>query len=222
MRPASFPLAKLSSSPPYMYKDHGATLQSSVPAAAAIWAWSSSEPVRYLYLILYSVGLSPYWLLWLRCVSFCFPIGPTGSIDVSDIYFWRDVLEVCMDYPSGAKLSHTYLGGNVHELSSGGELSEMPIIRVPAEHAARSSPPPPPNRYTQFIPLYPLGMLGELGILYLSAQLVHTLEPLAQLPQAEYVMYALCVLWPIAWFPLYKYMFTQRRNKLGTAPTKND
>jgi hypothetical protein len=46
-----------------------ATLQGSVPASTAIWAWSASEPVRYFYLLLNSVGLSPYWLLWVRCVT---------------------------------------------------------------------------------------------------------------------------------------------------------
>jgi hypothetical protein len=61
-------------------------------------------------------------------------------------------------------------------------------------------------------------MLGELGTLYLSAPHVQTLPPAAAIPQPEYIIYALCVLWPIAWFPLYMYMFRQRRNKLGSAP----
>lgn len=77
------------------------------------------------------------------------------------------------------------------------------------------------HRYTLFIPLYPTGVLGELGTLYISIPYVGSIIYLNNIfgPHFpyRYMMYILMVIWPIAWWPVYMHMFRQRKSKLGGA-----
>jgi len=88
-------------------------------------------------------------------------------------------------------------------------------------------------RYTAFIPLYPVGFLGEMvcivqALPYLEARPRLHAAPLdALLPESlkegfaasplSYHGFMMCMLvyYPIGWFSLYRHMFRQRRNKLG-------
>ena len=88
-------------------------------------------------------------------------------------------------------------------------------------------------RYTAFIPLYPVGFLGEMvcivqALPYLQARpRLHAVPLDALVPDSlkaglaasplSYHGFMMCMLvyYPIGWFSLYRHMFRQRRNKLG-------
>lgn len=75
------------------------------------------------------------------------------------------------------------------------------------------------TRYTIFIFIYPLGMLGEAATLFLSSKSLRTTS-IPYLDRVgnyslEYVIYVFVCMWPVLWFPLYTYMFGQRAAKLG-------
>lgn len=77
-------------------------------------------------------------------------------------------------------------------------------------------------RYTAFIPLYPIGLIGEMGVVYqalpyLSARHIGTLT----LPNSfnlsfEYCWFlrALMLLYPFLWWQLYSMLLKQRRMKV--------
>eukprot|EP00887_Chlorella_sp_A99_P005245 scaffold1.g5245.t1 len=81
-------------------------------------------------------------------------------------------------------------------------------------------------RYTAFIFLYPIGVVGEMKAVYdalpeIKARRLHTVS----LPNAlnigfDYHLFlvVLLALYPFLWFRLYSFLFGQRRKKLGPAP----
>ena len=78
-------------------------------------------------------------------------------------------------------------------------------------------------RYNLFIPLYPVGMLAELRIMYLSLPYLektklHTLEmPNSYNFAFDYYTFIkyLAMVYPFVWFPMYLHMFKQRSKKMN-------
>ena len=89
-------------------------------------------------------------------------------------------------------------------------------------------------RYTAFIPLYPVGFLGEMVCIVralphlearprlqqgpLSDLVPEGLRHVVGLSPLSYHAFMMCMLvyYPVGWFGLYSHMFRQRRRKLGT------
>jgi very-long-chain (3R)-3-hydroxyacyl-CoA dehydratase len=81
-------------------------------------------------------------------------------------------------------------------------------------------------RYTAFIPLYPVGVVGEMGAAWFALPLIkqrrlHSIS----LPHRWNVsfdyrvfMVGLLCVYPILWWQLYSLLLRQRRKKLGGAP----
>jgi len=66
-------------------------------------------------------------------------------------------------------------------------------------------------RYTLFIPLYPIGMLAELRLMWLALGT----DALASLGAGYHCFtWGLARVYPLLWLPLYLHMFKQRRKKL--------
>ena len=88
-------------------------------------------------------------------------------------------------------------------------------------------------RYTAFVPLYPVGFLGEMVCIVralphlearprfqegpLSELVPEGLRRVAGLSPLSYHAFMMCMLvyYPVGWFGLYSHMFRQRRRKLG-------
>ena len=81
------------------------------------------------------------------------------------------------------------------------------------------------SRYTVFVPLYPLGAAAEMKLMYdARAHARKTKMYAVTMPNAynfafDYVTFlnALLVAYPFLFYTLYRYMFAQRRKKLGKA-----
>ncbi|KAL4424771.1 hypothetical protein ABPG77_000811 [Micractinium sp. CCAP 211/92] len=80
-------------------------------------------------------------------------------------------------------------------------------------------------RYTAFIPLYPIGVAGEMNAVYDALPFIaeRRLRSVA-LPNAlnfgfDYSLFlkGLMVFYPFLWFRLYSFLLRQRRKKLGAA-----
>ena len=67
-------------------------------------------------------------------------------------------------------------------------------------------------RYNLFIPLYPIGMLAELGIMYQA--LPFLAERKLHFDQYYLFINYLVRVYPLVWFPMYLHMFKQRRSKM--------
>jgi len=57
-------------------------LQTSIPVAILLFAWTLSEVIRYPWYISHVLKFSPYWLTWLRYTAFIplYPIGITCEV----------------------------------------------------------------------------------------------------------------------------------------------
>ncbi|KAK9806866.1 hypothetical protein WJX72_005499 [[Myrmecia] bisecta] len=82
------------------------------------------------------------------------------------------------------------------------------------------------GRYTAFIALYPIGVIGEIIIMYSSIQIVKRrhLHSVA-MPNAlnfafDYHLFleGLLLVYPFLWYQLYSFLLTQRKRKLGAEP----
>ncbi|KAL4859657.1 Very-long-chain (3R)-3-hydroxyacyl-CoA dehydratase 2 [Chlorella vulgaris] len=82
-------------------------------------------------------------------------------------------------------------------------------------------------RYTAFIPLYPLGVVGEmwavvLALPHIKQNGLHTISmPNAGNFAFDYSLFlkVLLCLYPFLWFRLYSFLFSQRRKKLQPTAT---
>ncbi|KAH9661270.1 Very-long-chain (3R)-3-hydroxyacyl-CoA dehydratase [Citrus sinensis] len=80
-------------------------------------------------------------------------------------------------------------------------------------------------RYTMFIPLYPIGVLGEMLLLnqafpYMKEKNIFA-NFFAGLPFSYYnVVQVVFVMYPFAWIKLYSHMLKQRGSKLGKRQEK--
>ncbi|GAY38176.1 hypothetical protein CUMW_034690 [Citrus unshiu] len=80
-------------------------------------------------------------------------------------------------------------------------------------------------RYTMFIPLYPIGVLGEMLLLYQAFPYMKEKNIFANffaiLPFSYYnVVQVVFVMYPFAWIKLYSHMLKQRGSKLGKRQEK--
>ncbi|KAL4437140.1 hypothetical protein ABPG75_004279 [Micractinium tetrahymenae] len=80
-------------------------------------------------------------------------------------------------------------------------------------------------RYTAFIPLYPIGVAGEMNAVYDALPFIKERRLRGiEMPNAlnlgfDYFLFlkGLMVLYPFLWFRLYSFLLHQRRKKLGSA-----
>jgi len=78
-------------------------------------------------------------------------------------------------------------------------------------------------RYTVFIPLYPIGVVAEISLMYKALAFVkkrnlHNLRMPNQFNFAfDYHNFVICLLllYPFLWWSLYSYMWRQRKKKVG-------
>lgn len=78
-------------------------------------------------------------------------------------------------------------------------------------------------RYTAFIPLYPIGTLGEIVLVYLALPIVMERSLYSfTMPNSvnfgfDYYTFLIGCLWiyPFGWWSLYSYMLTSRKRKYG-------
>ncbi|XP_071737869.1 uncharacterized protein [Rutidosis leptorrhynchoides] len=81
-------------------------------------------------------------------------------------------------------------------------------------------------RYTAFIIIYPIGVLGEMWIMYQSLPLIMEknlyADYFAAIPFSYYTsVKAVLICYPFLWFQLYMYLFKQRRSKLRPRSEKD-